>query len=424
MRPMSDFRNVGKNLIRVDGKQKLLGKAKYPGDLYIENMLYGVTVRSTEPHALFSLDLGEAQSLPGVVKILTHEDITGENHHGVYFKDHEVFCKNKVRRIGDPLAFIIAESQKTAIEAKKLVKINYEKLPTVFDPREAIKKDSPKIHGENNIIYHYKCRKGDITEGFEKCHAIVENEYTTSMVDHAFLQIESGLSYLEDDGTVVICAATQYPHFDQIEIAEALGLPKEKIKLINPAVGGAFGGREDITMQIHIALGTILTKRPIKVNYSREESFYAHSKRHPLYMKFKTGADKNGKLIAMEAEIVGDTGSYASWAVNVLRKAGVHATGPYEIPNVKIDSYAVYTNNPFCGAMRGFGATQTPIACEQQMDILAEKLGISPVEIRLKNCFKNNSMTATGQVLTESVPLERCIESVAKRMSFKESEMV
>lgn len=420
---MSDFRNIGKSLVRVDGKQKVLGKARYPGDLYMKDMLYGVTVRSTEPHGYFLLDISKAEDLSGVVKILTHEDITGENHHGVYFKDHEVFCKDKVRRIGDPLAFIIAENQKIAIEAQKRIKVKYDKLPAVFDPREAMKEDSPKIHGDNNVLYHYKCRRGNIAEGFEKCDVIVENEYKTSMVDHAFLQTESGLGYLEDDGTVVICAATQYPHFDQIEIAESLGLPKEKIRLVNPAVGGAFGGREDITMQIHIALGTLLSKRPIKACYSREESFYAHSKRHPLYMKFKTGADKQGKLMAMEAEIIGDTGAYASWAVNVLRKAGVHATGPYEIPNVKIDSYAVYTNNPFCGAMRGFGATQVPVACEQQMDILAEKLNMSPVEIRLKNCFRKNSVTATGQVLIESVPLKRCIKSVAQRL-FGESEMI
>ncbi|MCT4593542.1 MAG: molybdopterin-dependent oxidoreductase [Anaeromicrobium sp.] len=413
---MNEFKNIGKSLMRVDGKEKILGKAKYPGDLYMDGMLHGVTLRSTEAHAYFSLDLGEAKKLPGVVKILTHEDISGENSHGVYFKDQKVFCKNKVRRIGDPMAFIIAENKEMAMEAKKRIKVKYEKLPTVFDPREAMKEDSPKIHGESNIIYHYKCRKGNMEEGFKKCHVIVENEFKTSMVDHAFLQIESGLAYMED-GNIVVCAATQYPHFDQVEIAEALGIPKERVRIINPAVGGAFGGREDITMQIHIALGTFLTKRPIKVTYSREESFYAHSKRHPLYMKFKTGADEKGKLIAMEANIVGDTGAYASWAVNVLRKAGVHATGPYEIPNVKIDSYAVYTNNPFCGAMRGFGATQIPIGCEQQMDILAEKLGMSPVEIRLKNCFVKNSITATGQVFTESVPIKRCIEAVGEGLN-------
>lgn len=423
MKPVSNFRNVGKSLIRIDGKEKVLGKAKYPDDLYMKDMLFGVTVRSTEPHGYFSLDISEAQSLPGVVRILTHKDITGENQHGVCFKDHEVLCRNKVRRIGDPMAFIIAESHKTAFEARKHVKVKYDKLPPVFDPRKAMEKDSPRIHGNSNIIYHYKCRKGDIEEGFKACDAIVENEYKTSMVDHAFLQLESGLAYLEDDGGLVVCAATQYPHFDQIEIAEALGLPKEKVRIINPAVGGAFGGREDITMQIHIALGALLTKRPVKVCYSREESFYAHSKRHPLYMNFKTGADKKGKLIALEAEIIGDTGAYASWAVNVLRKAGVHATGPYEIPNVKIDSYAVYTNNPFCGAMRGFGATQVPVACEQQMDMLAEELNMSPMEIRLKNCFKKGSETATGQMLTENVPLEMCIKSVSKRI-FREGGMI
>lgn len=421
---MNDYKNVGKNQIRIDGKQKILGKAKYPNDLYMEGMLYGVTVRSTEPHANFSMDISKAEKFPGVVNILTYEDITGENHHGVYFKDHEVFCKNRVRRIGDPLAFIVAESEKKAKEASKCIEIKYDKLPAVFDPREAMKDDAPKVHGDSNIVYHYKCRKGNVEEGFKACDVVVENDYKTSMVDHAFLQLESGLAYLEEDGTIVICAATQYPHFDQIEVADALGWSKDKIRIVNPAVGGAFGGREDITMQIHIALGALLTKRPVKVCYSREESFYAHSKRHPLYMKYKTGADKEGRLIAFEAEIVGDTGAYASWAVNVLRKAGVHATGPYEIPNVKINSYAVYTNNPFCGAMRGFGATQTPVANEQQMDILAEKLGMSPIEIRLKNCFRKGSITATGQVITESAPLRECIEAVSKRMFFKESEMI
>ncbi|MDK2917700.1 MAG: hypothetical protein PWQ37_433 [Candidatus Petromonas sp.] len=420
---MNNYKNIGKNLLRVDGKQKVMGKTKYPQDIYMDDMLYGATLRSTEPHAYFKIDISEAEKLDGVVKILTHRDITGENRHGVLFKDHEVLCKEKVRRIGDPIAFVIAESPKKAKEAKKLIKIQYEKISAVFDPKEAMKENAPKIHDDSNIVYHYKCRKGNVEKGFKKCDVIVEREYKTSMVDHAFLQPESGLSYMEEDGTLVICAATQYPHFDQIEIADALGLPKERIKIINPAVGGAFGGREDITMQIHIGLGALLTGRPVKVCYDREESFYAHSKRHPLYMKYKTGADRTGKLIALEAEIIGDTGAYASWAVNVLRKSGVHATGPYEIDNVKIDSYAVYTNNPFCGAMRGFGATQIPVACEQQMDIIAEKLGISPVEIRLRNCFRKNSVTATGQVLVESVPLDKCIRIVSKRL-FAESEMV
>lgn len=419
---MNEFTNIGKSVERIDGRKKIAGTARYPQDLYMDNMLYGLTVRSTKPHAKIKFDISKAEALEGVKKILTYKDVKGQNSHGVCIKDHEVFCMDKVRRIGDPIAFIIAESERIAKKAKELIEIQYEELPAVFDPREAMREDAPKIHGESNIVYHYKCRKGNIKEAFEKCYVIVENEYKTSMVDHAFLQPESGLAYIEEDGTVVICAATQYPHFDLQEVAEAIDLPKDKVKIINPAVGGAFGGREDITMQIHIALGTLITKRPVKVCYTREESFYAHCKRHPLYLKYKTGATKDGKLLAFEAKIVGDTGAYASWAINVLRKAGVHATGPYEIPNVKIDSYAVYTNNPFCGAMRGFGATQVPVAAEQQMDILAERLGLSPVEIRLKNCFKVGSVTATGQVLTESIPLDRCIKEVSKAIFSKGEE--
>ena len=194
----------------------------------------------------------------------------------------------------------------------------------------------------------------------------------------------------------------------------------EKVKIINTAVGGAFGAREDISPQIHLALAAMVLKRPVKVIYSREESFLTHSKRHPMVMKYKTGADENGILQYMEAEIVGDSGAHCSWAINVLRKAGVHATGPYVIPHVKVDAYGVYTNNPFTGAMRGFGATQVPIAHEQQMDMLGEKLGMNPVEFRMKNIFRLGSMTATGQVLTDSVPLDKCIEEVDRHFKFSE----
>ena len=225
---------------------------------------------------------------------------------------------------------------------------------------------------------------------------------------------------MEEDGTVVVKVATQYAHFDRFEVAEALGVPEEKIKIINVEIGGAFGGREDISLQIHLALATYLTGRTVKCVYSREESFYGHSKRHPFIMKYKTGADKEGKLQAMEVEIIGDTGAYASWAINVLRKGGVHSTGPYEIPNVRVDSIAVYTNNPYAGAMRGFGATQPPIGYEQQMDILAEKLEMDPVEFRLKNTFKIDSITSNGQLLVESIPLDRCIEAVVECMDFKD----
>ncbi len=409
------LKQVGKAEIRVDGPAKVTGRASYPQDLYMAGMLYGKTLRSSKPHAEITIDTTEAEGLKGVIKILTFKDVP-HNHYGVLFKDHEVFCSKKVRSIGDPIAFVIATSEKIAHMAIEKIKIDYRELPGVFDAIEAMQSDAPKIHDKGNLIYHYKLRRGNVESAFDRAAAVAENTYRTSMVDHAFLQPEAGLAYLEGS-QVVVCVATQYPHFDRQEISEALALPLDRIKVINPAVGGAFGGREDITLQIHLALAAILIGRPVKAVYSREESFAAHSKRHPMVMTYKTAADAEGKLIAMEASIVGDTGAYASWAINVIRKAGVHATGPYVIPNVKVDSYVVYTNNPFAGAMRGFGATQVPIAHEQQMDILAEKLRLDPIEFRLKNCFKPGDRTATGQLLHHSVPLVECIDKVSEWMN-------
>jgi len=405
------FEFIGKNIKRIDAKDKVEGKAIYPQDIYIEGMLYGFTVRSKFPHAFIKVDVSEAEKVDGVVKVFTYKDVPGKNHHGVVLKDHEVFISKKVKRIGDPIAFVVAKSKEIAEYAASLVKVEYDILPAVFDPEEAMRENSPKVHDKDNVFYHFKIRKGDVEKAFKECDVIVENVYKVPMVDHAFLQPEAGVSYIDEDGKIVVIASTQYPHFDQEEIAQALGVSKDLVKVLTPAVGGAFGGREDITLQIHLAIAAFTLKRPVKAVYSREESFIAHSKRHAMKMYYKTGATKDGKLLALEAKIIGDSGAYASWSMNVLRKAAVHATGPYVVENVKIDSFAVYTNNPFTGAMRGFGATQVPIAYEQQMDILARKLGLSPIEIRLKNCFKEGSETATGQIL-EKVALEKCIEEL------------
>jgi CO/xanthine dehydrogenase Mo-binding subunit len=408
---------VGKDIIRVDAYSKVTGKAKYPQDIYMDNMAYGKTLRSEKPHAYIKVDTEEAEKIEGVIKIFTHKDVPN-NSHGVVFKDHQVFCDKKVRRIGDPIAFVVGESEKICELALNKIKVEYDELEGVFDPVLAMDENSPKVHEGSNIIYHYKIRRGDIEEGFKNSHVIVENTYKTHMVDHAFLQPEAGVSFIDEEGRVTVMVATQYPHYDREEVAATLKLPEEKVRIINANVGGAFGGREDISFQVHLALAAYTLKRPVKIIYSREESFIAHSKRHPMIMKYKTGADKNGNLLAMKAEIIGDTGAYASWVPNVMRKAGVHATGPYYIPNVVVDSYGVYTNNPFAGAMRGFGATQVPVAHEQQMDILAEKLGLDPISIRMMNMFRKGSITATGQVLTESVPLEECLEKVVEGMDF------
>ncbi len=414
-----NLNHIGKDIKRVDAKSKVTGEAIYPDDLNIENQLWAKTLRSTVPHGYFKLDISKALEIEGLIRIFTYEDLA-YNKHGVVLKDHDTLCEKKVRRIGDPIAFIVAETKEICDEVIETIDIEYDELEAIFDPVYGMSGEAIQIHEEfeNNIVHHFKIRKGDWEEGFRNSHIIVENTYKTSMVEHGFMQPESALSYIDDEGRVTVVTATQYPHYDREEIAIALGLDEDEVRIINTNVGGAFGGREDISMQIHMALAAKELKRPIKILMSREESFYAHSKRHPFIMKYKTGADKNGFLTAMEIEIIGDGGAYASWAINVLRKAGVHASGPYYVPNIKVDSIAVYTNNPYAGAKRGFGATQPSMAYEQQMDILAEKLNISPIEIRRKNIFRKGSETATGQILTDGVPLEECLDAVTKDMNF------
>lgn len=443
---MTAFKSVGQSLRRRDGADKLTGRAIYPEDISMEGMLHGVTVRSPHAHAkIISIDIQGAEKAAGVVKVLTADDVAGHNSHGVLYKDHDVFSKTKVRRIGDPIAVVLAETEDQARAAAKLVDVGYEILPAVFDPREAMKPGAPVVneyaqrffhYDENmdlvhekpdndpfpNVIFHYRCRKGDTDAVWDSCAAVAESEFFSPFVDHAFLQPESGIAYRGEDGRLVVSAASQYMHFDRLELSDALGIPESELVILNPVIGGAFGAREDITLQIHIALGVLHTGRPVKMTYTREESFYAHSKRHPIYMTCKMGADADGKLIAFEALLHGDSGAYTSWAINVMRKAGVHITGPYEIPNVKVDSYAVYTNNPFAGAMRGFGATQVPIAHETLMEMLAEKLGLSSFEIRRRNMFREGSETANGQILNASVPMGQCLAAIEAAMAAEPME--
>lgn len=422
---METLKTVGKSEIRIDAREKVMGRALYPGDVYMDNMAYGYTLRSSIPCGEIKVDKSEAQKHPEVLHVFTAEDVTGNNHHGVIIKDHEVFCSKKVRRIGEPIAFIVAESYEAAKEAAKSVNIEYKELPAIFDPAEAMKDDAPRVHDDKeNLIFHFKLRNGDIERGFKNSDIIIENNYESSMAEHGFLQPEAGVAYIDENGSLSLIAATQYPHYDRDEIAQALDLPQGKIRIITSAVGGAFGGREDITLQIHLALAAYKLKRPVKAIYSREESFIAHSKRHPFHMRYKTGVKKDGTLMAMEAEIIGDSGAHASWAINVLRKAGVHATGPYMVPNVKVDCYAVYTNNPFTGAMRGFGAAQVAMAYEQQIDEIARRINISPIDLRLKNCFKPGRRTATGQILEESAPLEMMIKKAAEKIGYNISSEV
>ncbi|GEA19504.1 xanthine dehydrogenase family protein molybdopterin-binding subunit [Moorella sp. E306M] len=417
---------VGTSPPRVDARAKVTGQAIYPADLNFPGMIYGQAVRSPYAHArIVNIDTSDALQVPGVLCVLTARDIPGHNGHGVVYQDMPVLARDEVRSVNDVVALVGATTPAAARTGAAKVKITYEELPALLDPVAAMQPGAPRVHPDrDNIIYHLPIRKGNIEAGFAAADVVVENTYRTQLLDHAFLQPEAAVARVDERGHLVIYVATQYVHWDRVEVARVLGWNQDRIRIVAPAVGGAFGGREDMTLQTLVALLAVHTRRPAKMVLTREESFLAHSKRHPMIMRYKTGATRDGKLTALEAEIIGDSGAYSSWAPNVLRKAAIHATGPYVIPNVKIDAYAVYTNNPFTGAMRGFGATQPPLAYESQMDELASRLGIHPFTIRWLNAFRQGDVTATGQVLESSVGLTETMLQAARAAGWSLAELI
>ncbi len=415
---------VGKNIFKVDAYDKVTGKAIYPGDLYFDDMLYMKIKRATYPHAyLRRIDISKAQKLPGVVRIITAADIPWVKNFGLIIKDQPVLVGvgQKMRYMGDALAIVIAESKEAASRAVNLIEVEVEELEVISDPLRAMEKDAPPIHQGGNILATHYLEKGDIKKGFAEADVIVENEFKTSFLDQVPLQVEAGVGiYDEKDDIIKIWAATQWLHDTQADIAQSLGFPKEKIRIIQPVIGGAFGKKEDISVHIHLALAAIATKRPVKLTYTREESMTAQSKRHPFIIRMKTGVTKKGYLTACQVEVIGDTGAYASSGLAVVHKGLYHCTGPYNVENVKGVAYTVYTNNTYCGAMRGFGATQMAFAYESQMDILAHKLGIDPVKFRLQNAYNIGSSTPNGQVLTHSVGVKETIKEAVDLSGWEE----
>ena len=404
---------VGKGLIRPDAYDKVLGRIIYPDDIEMENMLYGGVVRSTIAHGeVIKINIDEIRKLPGVEVVIDYSMIPGTIAHGVIFKDIPILVKDKIKRVGDAILLVVAKDKSTLKSALKSVKIDYKEYEGIFTIEDALRPGALIIGEESNILANIKIKTGDIEEGFKQAKYIAENTYSTQMTEHAFLQPEAVVAAFDSSGILDIYIATQYPHYDREEVARCLNIEEEAVRIRNTAIGGAFGAREDINPQCHAALGAYFTKKPVKIVYSREESTISHSKRHPRKMHYKTGVNAEGKLCALKARIYGDSGAYASWGINVLRKAAVHATGPYVIPNVDIEAFAVYTNNPYCGAMRGFGAAQVPLAYEGQMDILAEMLNMHPLKFRYINAFEQGSITATGQSLSSSVGLKKCIEKI------------
>jgi len=409
----AEYSTIGQSIPKIGVSERLRGEPIFSADLDIGDALVLKVLRSVKAHAnLVHIDCEKALAVKGIVGIFTAEDIPGKNLIGIINKDQPLLATGKVRAVGEPIALIAAESEDAANRASTLIDVTYEELPAVFTPAEALKSDAPKIHKKGNVLFTRKLKKGDVERGFEHSDIVIEKTYRTPRIEHSYLEPDAGAGYVDEDGTLVIYASTQNPHYDHKEVCGLLGLADHQVRIVQAATGGGFGSKLDLNMQGFIGLALLHLKRPVKMVYSREESFLATAKRHPLEMTLKTGADRNGKLLALQAIITGDTGAYGSYGIAVASRAAVHATGPYEVENIDIESRCVYTNNPFCGAMRGFGTPQMAIAHESHMDLLADKLGMDPLELRFLNAVKPGSETATGQKLTASVGIGDCLEAL------------
>ncbi|MGH8962230.1 MAG: xanthine dehydrogenase subunit D [Jatrophihabitantaceae bacterium] len=410
---------VGESPLRPDGVPKVTGDFAYSSDLWMDDMLWGATLRSPHPRArIRSVDIGAALALAGVTAVLTHEDVPGSKTYGLEIADQPVLAIDQIRYIGEPVAIVAADHPETARRAAALIEVDYEVLDPITDTRAAMSPDSPLVHeqptqheypGGGNILRHLRVRRGDVTLPAD---VVVTGEYEVGMQDQAFLGPESGLAVPAEDGGVDLYIATQWLHVDQRQVAESLALPVDKVRLSLAGVGGAFGAREDVSMQIHACLLALRTNRPVKMVYSREESFYGHVHRHPARMRFEHGARRDGTLVYVKAEVVLDGGAYASSSPAVVSNAASFAVGPYGCDNVLIDGYVLYTNNPPCGAMRGFGAVQVCFGHESQMDKLAAALDMDPVELRIRNAMHEGSLMPTGQVVEGAAPVAEILRRV------------
>lgn len=420
---------VGQSVLRVDALSKVRGEAQYPGDIDLPGQTYMKILFARRPHAIVrSIDTSQAETYPGVLAVFTAKDVP-VNEYGLIVPDQPVLCgpgsnkpgADRVRFVGDQVAVIVAESEEIATEARALIHVDYEDLPVITDPRVAMRGEAFLLHPDaqdTNIFCHYRIRKGDVDKAFSQADVIIEGEYHTPAQEHAYLQPEAGLGYIDEEGRVTVLVGGQWVHEDQEQIAHALGLEKDQVRVIYPAIGGAFGGREDMSVQIVLALAAWRLQqrginRPVKITWSREESMIGHHKRHPYFIKAKWGATDEGKVIAAQVELVADGGAYVYTSTKVLGNAVLMCTGAYEIPNVHVDGYAIYTNNIPNGAFRGFGAPQGNFSAETQMNKLAEALRMDPVEIRMRNVLHEGSLLSVGTPLPKGVSMPAVLEKCA-----------
>lgn len=419
---------IGRSIYRIDAPGKVTGETLYPGDIEPEELLHGKVLFSNKPHArMVSMDLSEAEAVPGVVAIFTAKDVPN-NEYGLTLFDQPVLVGlgserpgcDVSRWEGDHVAFVVAETAEAAELARERIKIEWEDLPIITDPDDAMR-DEVLLHaelGDSNAYAHYRIRKGDMEAGWREADVVVEGSYETPMQEHAYLQPEAGLSYIDEEGRVTVVVAGQWTHEDQEQVAHALQIPADRIRIVYPAIGGAFGGREDMSIQIVLALAAWRLHqrgiaRPVRTQWSREESIVGHHKRHPARIWAKWGATREGKITAVEARVVLDAGAYNYTSNKVLGNAHLMVSGPYEIPNAHVDSYAVYTNNVPGGAFRGFGGPQGAFAAECQMNKLAVLLDMDPIALRLKNSLREGSELITQTEMPAGVSLPQVLESCA-----------
>ena len=402
---------VGQNAPRPDGTLKVKGEFAFSSDLWADNMLWGATLRSPHPHArITAMDLGNALATPGVHAVLTYDDVPGAKFYGLERADQPVLCDGTARFHGEPIAIVAADHPEIARRAATRIGVEYEVLQPLTDPRQAI--DAvvpPRVHASGDVVRHLTIRKGDPAAAAD---VVVSGEYQVGMQDQAFLGPESGLAVPAEDDGVDLYVATQWLHVDRSQVAACLGLPEEKVRITLGGVGGAFGAREDLSMQIHACMLAQRTGKPVKMVYSREESFFGHVHRHPAVLRYEHGASSEGRLVYVRAETILDGGAYASSTPAVVANAATLGVGPYDVPNVSIDCWGVYTNNPPCGAMRGFGTVQAAFAYESQMDRLATALGLDPVDLRLLNAINEGSTMPTGQVVDSAAPVAELLKRV------------
>ncbi|EFH85176.1 xanthine dehydrogenase family protein molybdopterin-binding subunit [Ktedonobacter racemifer] len=416
---------IGTALPRSDAFSKVTGESHYPADLVKPDMYQLQVVFALRPHArILAIDTSEALAQPDVIAVLTARDVP-YNAFGLIEADQPVLCDDVVRFEGDKVAVVVARTKQAAIRGAQYVRVTYEDLPAVTDVHTALAPDAPLVHQErgSNQLFHFPLRKGDTHQGFAQADVVLEETFTTSWQEHAFLQPEAGMAYIDEQGRVVIVSAGQWLHEDRRQIAAILELPEESVIVRYAAIGGAFGGREDLSIQHLLALAAWKLRHPVALVWSREESIIAHHKRHPVHIYCRWGATRAGQITAVKAKAIADGGAYASTSVEVVKDIAVFVTGAYEIPNIFVDAYAVYTNNLPSGAFRGFGAPQAHFACETMVTRLAQALDMDPAELRLRNLYREGSLEPTNLPLPEGVSstpaLERCLEEVRLRWGYE-----